>query len=62
MKTVIKNIIFITSWSVIFMWLIPWGTFDPTQVGFYMCIVLAVFCVVTIPWMIKKNKVEDDKS
>lgn len=59
--TVIKHIIWITALSVAYMWLIPWGSFDPTQVGFYMCIVLAAFCEITIPWMINKNKVKDNK-
>ena len=40
--------------SVIFMWLMPYGTFDYTRYEFYVCIVAAVGLNLSIRWYLKK--------
>ena len=40
--------------SALFMWLMPYGTFDYTRYQFYICILIAVFIVVTTSRYLKK--------
>jgi len=59
LKVLIKKIFYnpifdIVLLSVFFMWLMPYGTFDYTGYGFYVCILVAVFIVTTTRWYLKK--------
>ena len=40
--------------SVLFMWLMPYGTFDYTRYEFYICIVAAIALNLFIRWYLKK--------
>jgi len=47
--------------SVFFMLLMPYGTFDPSQLGFYMSILCAVIIVVVTRLLIRRFRVKDKK-
>jgi hypothetical protein len=40
--------------SVVFMWLMPFGTFDYSKVEFYLCIIQAIIIAGTIRLLLKK--------
>lgn len=55
LKRILHNqILEIVVMSVVFMWLMPYGTFDYTRYEFYICIMVAVGISVTIRWYLKK--------
>jgi len=55
LKNIFYNpIVDIVLLSAFFMWLMPYGTFDYTRYEFYICILLAVFIVVTTRWCLRK--------
>jgi hypothetical protein len=54
LKFLSKNWIGIAFMSIMFMWLMPFGTFNLTQVGFYLCIILAVSLEFSIKFFLKK--------
>ena len=45
--------------SLAFMWLWPYGSFDPTTLGFYLSIALACFIEFTLSKILKFPKSED---
>ncbi|EON75083.1 hypothetical protein ADIS_4254 [Lunatimonas lonarensis] len=53
-RTFLKPIVGIASMSVMFMWLMPSGTFDLTELGFYICIGLAISLEFSIRATLKK--------
>ncbi len=42
--------------SVVFMWLMPFGTFDYYQVEFYLCIIQAIIIASVIRLWLKKHQ------
>jgi len=40
--------------AILFMWLMPYGTFDYTEIGFYLAIIQAIFISVTTRFLLKK--------
>ena len=40
--------------SVVFMWLMPHGSFEMNKIGFYLSIIQAVFISITIRFLLKK--------
>jgi hypothetical protein len=53
-RILLKPIVGIVSMSVMFMWLMPFGTFDFTKLGFYICIGLAISLEFSIRYTFKK--------
>jgi hypothetical protein len=41
-------------YSLIFMWLMPWGSFDLKQPGFWTSIILGAYIYFFVPFVIKK--------
>ena len=54
LKFLSKNTIGIASMSILFMWLMPFGTFKMNQFGFYRSIILAVCLEFSIKFFLKK--------
>lgn len=46
MNRLLKHLPEIVIMSAVFMWLVPFGSFDPTQIGFYLSVFLAIFISV----------------
>ena len=42
-----RSLIMIIPTCIIFMWLMPYGSFDPGDHGFWICIVLSLFMSFT---------------
>ncbi|EON75090.1 hypothetical protein ADIS_4261 [Lunatimonas lonarensis] len=40
--------------SIGLMWLSPWGSFDVTSVGFYVCIAVSILSVKTTRYFLKR--------
>lgn len=40
--------------SLLFMWLMPFGTFDYLEIGFYLSILQAILTAVTTRFLLKK--------
>jgi hypothetical protein len=45
-KNAIENILMTVIFSPLFMWLLPFGSFDPTTLGFYISILFPGFIVI----------------
>jgi hypothetical protein len=54
MNRLLKHLPEIIIMSLVFMWLMPYGTFDPTQMGFYLSILLAVFISLVTRFLLKR--------
>lgn len=54
LKFLSKHMIGIVSMSILFMWLMPFGTFRMNQFGFYLSIALAVSLEFSIKFFLKK--------
>jgi hypothetical protein len=54
MNRLLKHLPEIIFMSLVFMWLMPYGTFDPTQMGFYLSILLAVFISLVTRFLLKR--------
>jgi hypothetical protein len=54
MKPLLNHLPEIIFMSLVFMWLMPYGTFDPTQMGFYLSILLAVFISLVTRFLLKR--------
>ena len=57
--TMIKKVIFnewfdICMMAILLMWLAPWGSFDVTNVGFYISIIVAILSIKTTRHFLKK--------
>jgi hypothetical protein len=53
-RILLKPIVGIVSMSLMFMWLMPFGTFDFTELGCYICIVLSISLEFSIRAALKK--------
>jgi len=54
-KKVILNEWFdISLMAILLMWLTPWGSFDVTSLGFYLCILVAILSIKTTRHFLKK--------
>ncbi|WP_209332434.1 hypothetical protein [Lunatimonas salinarum] len=53
-RILLKPKVGIASMSVMFMWLMPFGTFDFTELGCYICIALAASLEFSIRFALKK--------
>ena len=62
-KHAIENLILLLLFSPLFMWLLPFGSFDPTTWGFYISLLFAGFIVIGaradvergLKWLSKKQ-------
>ena len=45
-KNAIENILMTVIFTPLFMWLLPFGSFDQTTLGFYISILFAGFIVI----------------
>lgn len=57
--TTVNTIYSVILMSLVFMWLMPYGSFDPKEIGFYICIVLAILLEISLIWFLKKFRVKD---
>jgi FtsH-binding integral membrane protein len=56
-----KYIVPIAMMSIAFMLLMPYGTFNPSELGFYMSIINAVLIGVVTPWLINRFRAKKDE-
>lgn len=49
-----EKVIGIILGSITVMWLAPYGTFDPTQFGFYRSIIMAVIVILLTAFLVDK--------
>ena len=56
-----KYLVPIAVMSLVFMLLMPFGTFDPSELGFYLSIIQAVFIGVVTPALINRFRVKKDE-
>ncbi len=55
LKKIYSSPLFDIAWmSVVFMWLMPYGTYEMNKIGFYLSIIQAVFISATIRYGLKK--------
>ncbi len=54
----VKNILSVILMASAFMWLMPYGTFDPREPGFYMAIALAIFIQFVTVKLINRFRVK----
>jgi|GEM_PF-1820043 hypothetical protein len=55
LKKIVFSIYFdIISMAILFMWLMPFGTFDYTEIGFYLAIIQAILISVSTRYFLKK--------
>lgn len=47
--------------SVLFMWLMPYGTFDPSESGFYVCIGVASFISLSVWYLLKRYRTDNTR-
>jgi hypothetical protein len=55
-----NRILWLIVGSLFFMWAIPFGTFDPTKRGFYLCIALTIVIDVTTKYLLDKYRVKEN--
>ena len=55
-RTFLKPIVGIASMSIMFLWQMPFGTFDFMELGFYICVFLAVSLEFSIRATLKKYR------
>lgn len=53
-RIILKPAVGIASLGLMFMWLMPFGTLDFTELGFYICVILAVSLEFSIRATLKK--------
>jgi hypothetical protein len=54
-KTILFSVPFdIITMSLIFMYLMPFGTFSPNEMGFYLCIFQATITIFLTKYLLKK--------
>ena len=46
MRNLTENVVLIVVFSPFFMWLLPFGSFDPSTKEFYLSIVACVFVII----------------
>ena len=66
LRSVFLKLIFSTPFdifwmSIVFMWLMPFGTFDYGAPGFYLCIAQAVINSVSIRLLLKKHQKDQNQ-
>lgn len=54
----VKSILSVVIMASAFMWLMPYGTFDPREPGFYMAIALAIFIQFVTVKLINRFRVK----
>lgn len=45
--------------AVVFMWLMPYGTFDPKESGFYVCIGVGSFISFSVWYLLRRYRADN---